>query len=261
LIPTREWYNEADSDRALKGGRTQPMADLESITEGTPEEPSGQPEPDGAMGQTDQELVRRILSSNDPRAVDCLYRRHGRAVEKAVAGGLVHPSLAEVEDLAQEVWIAALDPRRLSQWRGGTPSLLPWLRSIARNKVKDYYRSVREIVLEFPEERDAAGADPHNEALDPEWEALRRIAMSRLLEAVFRCAASLSDAEYLSFMTWLDAGSLTDLAAEIGKTPNTIHQDAHRAKKKVFRQLLRHYRHLLPEETADSEPREEWTRP
>lgn len=212
-------------------------------------------ESDGVTDQTsDRELVRRILSCGDMDAKNVLYQRYQVEVLRVVAGESQNPLRDDVEDIAQEAWLVILHPDRLSQWRGIPPSLRPWIRTIARNKVADHYRRVREV-LWCPDGDDFLLAD---DAPDPEAEALRRLAEARLAEAILRCCCDLTDVEYLAFDTWREGGSLADLARELGKQPNAVHQDADRARRKVFSRLLRHYRHLLPEELAGEALGRKW---
>jgi RNA polymerase sigma factor (sigma-70 family) len=203
------------------------------------------------VGETDRELVRRILACGDSTAKRYLWERYQCEVEKVVAGELKDARRPEVEDIASEVWLTVLDPNKLCQWRADTPSVLPWIRQIARNKVIDHYRRLREFLWPSGE----GYPDPQECTEDPETRALDRIARARLMEAIFTCAGGLTHAEAMAFHEWLHGGSLTDLAYDMGKLPNAVYQDLNRAKKKVFRQLCRHYKELLPGDDSGRAPR------
>lgn len=88
----------------------------------------------GVGGQpSDEDLVRRTLAGEE-RAFEVLVHRHGRLVFRIIRG--IIPG-AEVEDLAQEVFVKAY--RSLGQLRSGF-SLGSWLARISTTVCYDYLR-------------------------------------------------------------------------------------------------------------------------
>ena len=82
---------------------------------------------------SDEYLIQQFVQGNE-RAFDILYRRYVKSVYNRVR--YVIPE-ADVEDVTQEVFIAAL--RSLSSFRGES-KFSTWLRTLTNNKVAEYYR-------------------------------------------------------------------------------------------------------------------------
>ena len=82
---------------------------------------------------SDEYLIQQFVQG-DERAFDILYRRYVKSVYNRVR--YVIPE-ADVEDVTQEVFIAAL--RSLSSFRGES-KFSTWLRTLTNNKVAEYYR-------------------------------------------------------------------------------------------------------------------------
>jgi RNA polymerase sigma factor (sigma-70 family) len=82
----------------------------------------------------DAELVRRTLDG-DKRAGEALFRRHNRAVRRIFRLNLSDPDL--VDELTQEVMLGSF--RRLSTLENPA-SFGAWVRGIAYNKLREYFR-------------------------------------------------------------------------------------------------------------------------
>lgn len=86
-----------------------------------------------SSNDSDEYLIQQFVQGNE-RAFDILYRRYVKRVYNRVQ--YVTPE-ADVEDITQEVFIAAL--RSLSSFRGEA-KFSTWLRTLTNHKVVEYYR-------------------------------------------------------------------------------------------------------------------------
>ena len=82
---------------------------------------------------SDEHLIRQFVQG-DLQAFDSLYQRHIRSVYNRVRYTVPE---ADVEDVTQEVFIAAL--RSLPTFRGEA-QFSTWLRTLTNHKVAEYYR-------------------------------------------------------------------------------------------------------------------------
>ena len=82
---------------------------------------------------SDEHLIKQF-KEGDSGAFSVLYERHVGSIYRRVR--FVVPE-ADVEDVTQEVFVAAL--RSLPSFRGEA-RFTTWLRSLANNKVAEYYR-------------------------------------------------------------------------------------------------------------------------
>jgi RNA polymerase sigma-70 factor, ECF subfamily len=160
----------------------------------------------------DAELARAARQGN--RAA------FGRLYDRYV--GMVHGILlarvppSEVDDLVQEVFLAALD--RLSGLRedgafGG------WLVTIARNRAHDYHRRAREWT-ELPE--NVPARDRHSP------EALAALEAIRMLPEAYR--------EPL-LMRLVEGMTGDEIAARTGMTPASVRVNLHRGMKQLRQKL------------------------
>ncbi len=87
-----------------------------------------------AQAAVSDELLIRQFKDGNSSAFNELYRRHLSSVYRRIC--FVIPQ-ADVEDVTQEVFIAAL--RSLPSFRGES-QFSTWLRTLTNNKVAEYYR-------------------------------------------------------------------------------------------------------------------------
>jgi len=136
------------------------------------------------------------------------------------------PRMDLVEDVVQEIFVAALD--NLKQFRG-TSSLRVWLFGIAKHKVDDYYRKrFREPELMHIEETDTAVSDEPTleESLDRE-ELEKRV--SKILGEI--------PETYSLALIWRywDQRSTKEIAEITGKTEKAIERTLARARTEFKR--------------------------
>jgi RNA polymerase sigma-70 factor (ECF subfamily) len=134
--------------------------------------------------------------------------------------------LDDVDDLAQEVFLAALES--LPKFRRGD-DFGAWLRGIARNKLLVYYRSTArrtQAMQRFSEEVARVVAD--------DLERASAADRSELIERLLRCIAQLPDRLRKVVRAGLSGNKPAELAAELGTTVGVIYNLHYRAN-----QLLR----------------------
>lgn len=88
---------------------------------------------------TDTELIHRVRDRGDESAFRVLYRRHAPRLYQMhlrFAGG----DVATAEDLLQETWMRAV--RLLPRFRDDE-ALIPWLRGVAVNVAREWFRRRR----------------------------------------------------------------------------------------------------------------------
>lgn len=155
--------------------------------------------------------------AGDRVAFGALYRRFV---------GLVHGVLlarvrrADVEDLAQDVFVSALE--RLASLRDPT-AFGPWIAAIARNRARDHYRRSRPT--EPFDDRVANATANENDA-----EALAVLAVVRTLPEAYR--------ETL-LLRFVEGMTGPEIAAATGLTPGSVRVNLHRGVKLLREQLGR----------------------
>jgi RNA polymerase sigma-70 factor, ECF subfamily len=160
----------------------------------------------------DAELARAARQGNR-LAFGRLYDRYFSMVHGIL---LARVPPAEVDDLAQDVFLAAL--RQLATLRddgafGG------WLAMIARNRAHDYYRRTREQV-ELPE--DLAAADGRSTEALAALEAIRSLPEAYREPLILRLVEGLSGEE---------------IAARTGMSPGSVRVNLHRGMKQLRQKL------------------------
>jgi RNA polymerase sigma-70 factor, ECF subfamily len=146
------------------------------------------PSPD----DSDEYLIQQFVQGNE-RAFDILYRRYVKSVYNRVR--YVIPE-ADVEDVTQEVFIAAL--RSLSSFRGES-KFSTWLRTLTNNKVVEYYR--KRSRKKVPKQVDLAyaeGSSDHSNASSLEDRITVRHALNHIPRP-YREIILLRFAEEMSF--------------------------------------------------------------
>jgi RNA polymerase sigma-70 factor (ECF subfamily) len=169
-------------------------------------------------------LVAAILQ-RDRKAAAHFVAAHADAVYGYVKYRLA-PRGDRVEDLVQEVFVAALDGLASFQ---ASSSLRTWLLGIARHKVESYYREQLRQLEPLDDQLPPPAADlpPIEETLErAQIEARTRAVMQRLTEP-YRAAL---------FWRYWDGSSVREIAAATGKTEKAVERLLARARAR-FREL------------------------
>ena len=149
----------------------------------------------------------------DREAFEGLYRRHTRLVNGIL---LARVPPAEVEDLVQDVFVAALE--RLSTLRDAA-AFGPWVAMIARNRATDYYRRSKPAE-ELPED---LGVD------DPDRvEAMAALTAIQALPDAYRETLTLRLVEGMTG---------PEIAARTGLTEGSVRVNLHRGMKMLREKL------------------------
>jgi RNA polymerase sigma-70 factor (ECF subfamily) len=195
---------------------------------------SGQPQPGPEVppsGVTSPEVAGDELA-----LVDAVLRRDRKAAAElvdryadAVYGYVRHrlaPRLDRVDDLVQEVFLAAL--ASLAGFRGASP-LRSWLLGIARHKVENYYRDqLRQPGPLVDDEAEPLAELPvQDETLDRERAAHRTQRILRQLPEAYSLA--------LLWRYW-EGRSAREMADATGRTEKAIERMLARARAR-FREL------------------------
>jgi len=161
---------------------------------------------------SDGDLVRRTLAGEE-RAFEVLVHRHGRLVFRIIRGIL--PG-AEVEDLAQEVFVKAY--RSLGQLRSGS-SLGPWLARISTTVCYDYLRGrqgrMEVTFTELSREQGEGLPAAIGEVVDPRTVREQDRSLSRDLAERLLSQLSPKDRAAL-LLRELEGFSMADLARALG---------------------------------------------
>ena len=161
-----------------------------------------------------------------------------------------HSWIRPVEDVAQQVWYHLLKNRwdALLQWEGlysdsawHDRSLEGFLRKVTVNKMRDLERAAQRQ-LPFGGAPDDTLDDPDGVGADPENLAERE----RLAEIFDSCFGRLQDRDQVNLVKWREGYSDTEIAAELGISPNNASQRRFQA----LRRLRECLRNNLPEYLA-----------
>jgi RNA polymerase sigma-70 factor (ECF subfamily) len=133
-------------------------------------------------------------------------------------------------DLAQEAYFRAL--RSLGR-HSRPPNMCAWLRAIARNVARDYFKRLGSLVPIAPRECDQIVDDRETEAT-PEampW-GIDSAALADALKALPRRSRALIIGFYF------EGKGCDALAAQLGVSSNVVKVRLHRARKKLRRRLI-----------------------
>jgi RNA polymerase sigma-70 factor (ECF subfamily) len=148
-----------------------------------------------------------------------ITREYGPSLRTFLCTQLFHPQ--DVDDLAQEVFIAAYDG--LPGFKRGE-DFGAWLRGIARNKLRHYYaRAARRADALDLFRREAA------ELLVEAWENAEAQTHESHLQALLGCIGELPERMRRVVRGWLDGERAAALAAEMSLSVSNIYQIQHRA--------------------------------
>jgi len=150
-----------------------------------------------------------------------VVREYGLGVRGFIASQLYH--LDDVDDLAQDVFLAAFE--NLASFRRGD-DFGAWLRGIARNKVKMYFRSRmrRENALErFRSEV--------TELVEPDLERATQAVQEEQLTRLLHCISKLPDKMRRIVQGGLEGQKAQTLAETMESSVAVIYVTNHRAHK------------------------------
>jgi RNA polymerase sigma-70 factor (ECF subfamily) len=176
------------------------------------------------LNQRDIEQVLDEVGRGNTDAFRHIIREYGLSIRSYLCSQIYH--LDEADDLAQEVFIAAY--RSLASFRRGE-DFSAWLRGIARNKLRTYFRSSirRNSVLDrFREEVLSLVADDHDNAV--------KVDRSEDIEMLLRCVAKLPEKLRRVVHAGLEGAKPLALAEELSTTVGAVYNLHYRAN-----QLLR----------------------
>ena len=171
-----------------------------------------------------QETFAQGLKKRDPEAWARLYEEYFPRIYRYIA--LRVQNRTEAEDLAEQVFLKALESGPSFRWRGAPVS--SWLFRIARNQVIDYWRtdkSKRTLPLnEFLV----------SDSIDPERAAERNSDIRRLIQAVGQLTQAQRDVIELRFAGGL---SISEVANILGRSPGAVKVLQHSALATLRRRL------------------------
>jgi len=173
---------------------------------------------------SDEEALARRLRDRDPEAWAGVYEECFPRVYRYVAARV--RDRADAEDLAERVFLKALESCSSFKWKGAPVSA--WLFQIARNQIIDHRRtdkSGRSLPLD---EGIASDADGPEELVERSWEVRRAI------EAVGQLTPAQRDVIELRFAGEL---STAEVAGILGKTEGAVKVLQHSALAKLRKRL------------------------
>jgi len=172
----------------------------------------------------DEETFAQGLKKRDPEAWARLYEEYLPRIYRYMA--LRMQNQTEAEDLAEQVFLKALESSPSFKWRGAPIS--SWLFRIARNQVIDYRRtdkSKRTLPLnEFLV----------SDTMDPEMAAERDSDIRQLIQAVGQLTQAQRDVIELRFAGGL---SISEVADILRKSPGAVKALQHSALATLRRKL------------------------
>ncbi len=185
----------------------------------------------------DLALVERIVGG-DEEAAEAFGRQYQKRFAYLARRGGVPGQ--DCEDVAQEVWLAAIGQMRGNKFRGES-GLGTWLDGIAQHKIADYWRARartnRFAPIASPEQADDATASeemveaaPHNLETEAEYHLVLQVR-----EALERMPAP---ERALLLLKLLEGFTIEEISRATGLTVNQVSGRLFRAEER-FRRLLR----------------------
>jgi RNA polymerase sigma-70 factor, ECF subfamily len=177
------------------------------------------------MGErSDVETVLNEVARGRTEAFGRIVRDYALPLRSYLASQVHH--LADVDDLAQEVFLAAL--RSLPTFRRGD-DFGAWLRGIARNKLLVYFRSQSRRVQALQRFRDEVTT-----VIEADLERGAATDRADMIEQLLRCIGQLPERMRRVVRAGLDGDTPAELAKELSTSVGVIYNLHHRAN-----QLLR----------------------
>ncbi len=190
---------------------------------------SGASSPPPAEPLTSAEAHAEVLRAQkgDRAALDAVVRRYHEDVARVL--WRFARQRTDLDDLVQETFLRAL--RGLKQWRTDRP-FIHWLRRIAANTGRDYYRRHavrRRWQVDLPAGEDGE-PPPLPEAIDPQPDPAARAATDEVKTLLSQLSPD--DASVLT-LHYLEGWGLQDIAAAYGWTHTATKLRAWRARARL----------------------------
>jgi len=170
----------------------------------------------------DGESVARGLQKRDPEVWGKVYEEYFSRIYRYIA--LRVGNKTEAEDLAEQVFLKALESSSSFKWRGVPVS--SWLFRIAHNQVIDYWRTTKPKVP-LNELMAGDGVDP--EAMAEKWGDIREV-----IRALGQLTRAQRDVIELRFAGGL---SVAEVAKVLGKSEGAVKVMQHSALAALRRKL------------------------
>jgi RNA polymerase sigma-70 factor (ECF subfamily) len=176
----------------------------------------------------------RSAQSGDIDAFSCLVRLHHQGIESFLAVRL--PSFHDAQDLLQDVFVTAF--RRLREFDSERP-LLPWLRSIALNLLRNHRRKFRAEGIGGNDELQALLEMQIETNMSAGNEPIRLTALRECLEQVDGPVKQLLLAHYG------DGVTLRDIARHLGRGYSAVAMQLRRVRE-LLASCVEHREAQLP---------------
>jgi RNA polymerase sigma-70 factor, ECF subfamily len=133
------------------------------------------------------------------------------------------------EDLAAETWVAVI--RGIDRFQGNEPAFRAWVFTIARHKVRDWWRrAAREPVQELPETSRPEPPAPD----DPAATVLEHDSTRAALALIATLPAGQAEAVVLRVVAGLEVNQVAEI---MDKRPNTVRVLTHRGLRRLAERL------------------------
>ncbi len=174
-------------------------------------------------GQTDEELAARA-AGGDRAAFDDLVRRHKAALYRFVRRYVGHSE--DAYDVLQNTFLSAW--RGLPRYDAARP-FLPWLRTIALNKCRDFGRRqfVRRLMLRA---HATESVDPPGLTAEADLESVEAYRLGRVDAAIAKLPPFYKEPLLLTIVSGL---SHIEAAKLLKTTPKAIEMRVYRARRKI----------------------------
>jgi RNA polymerase sigma-70 factor, ECF subfamily len=177
----------------------------------------------------DVEAILDQVARGRTEAFGQIYRGYARPLRRYLASHVYH--LDDVDDLAQEVFLAAL--ARLSTFRRGD-DFGAWLHGIARNKLLVYFRSQSRRSHTLQRFRDEVTA-----LIEDDLERAAASDQAELIERLLRCIAALPDRLRRVVRAGLDGDKPAEVAQALSTTVGVVYNLHYRANQLLRARLQR----------------------
>lgn len=175
------------------------------------------------MSNVSEETMIRRCRQGDETAWEALFEQHYEAVSRFLFQQSSEFSFEDVEELAQDVFLAAI--RGLGEFHGGS-SLQTWLYRIAMNKGRDLIEKRRAakrgggkvpLSIDAPNPADGTVLNPPSPTPGPDAEAARNDEFEQLRTAMDRLGGpcrDLIELRYFGDLTYEELATETAISAK-----------------------------------------------